>query len=172
VTAVRATVIVTPTPLERIRDALDWAALKGIAVEPNGGYGVRPAVIGGARRWVRERAGGYISPLGAVVLQAQPLAQMLPEAAAEATEVGVPWVEGFNAGVSRRPLEAQWLAGFSAAVALAGYEAGTQVRAILLSTTCAAHPGRRYSRIGGECPECMVEASTRDDAWPARGGDS
>jgi hypothetical protein len=172
VSTLRASIIQQPAPLERIREALDWAALKGIAVEPGGdGYGVRATVIGGARRWVREHAGGFVSPLGAVVLREQPLAGMMPEAAAEAMGVGVPWIVGFNAGCRRENLPASWLAGFSAGQALAGYEVGTQIRAWLLSAYCAKH-ATRYSRIGGSCGACDVEASTRGDELPARGGDS
>lgn len=170
-TAVRATVILQPTSLERLRETLDWAARLGYCVDVGGDYGVRSAVLCGERRWIRERTEGYVSPLGAVVLREQPRAIMMPEAAAEAMQVAVPWVIGFNDGSARVVPGGSWLAGFSADVYLAGYEAGVQVRDWIRSAYCAAH-GCRYSRIGGACPSCEVAASSRGDEWPARGGES
>jgi hypothetical protein len=174
-TPVRATVIQQPTPLERLIEAMDWAARNGWIVDVGGEHGIRHGTICGVRRWLRlHSGGGYISPLGAVVLREQPSAVMMPEAAAEAMGVGVPWILGFEAGAARRDLSGHWRDGFSASVALAGYQAGVEVRAWILSVTCAKHPGTRYSRVGGVCPYCDIAEAHKDDEYPTHGagGDS
>lgn len=168
---VRATIIQQPEPYERLIESIDWAARLGYRVEVGGDLGIRHATIRGEERWIRERSDGYVSPLGAVVLREQPRARMMPEAAADAMQVAVPFVVGCAAGYDRRAPEAAWLAGFSRATYMAGYEVGVRVRALILSAHCAKH-GTQYSRVGGSCPRCDVDASTAWDDLPSRGGES
>lgn len=163
-----ATCIVRPEPIEALREASDAAAIRGLAVAP-GGYGVRLVRVLGVQRWIPEPGTRYVDPLGALLLERQPLADDADEAAAEALGVTVAFVPGVRMGLERgAPPAPERLPTVEARLAfLHGLEVGTRLRAELLTEVCPAH-GTRHRR-GEECPRCEVEAVHAGDELPARG---
>lgn len=126
----------TTRPLfEIIAEAVAWGAVEGIPLVLNGltAHGVTCASTHGRVRWERDRRQRGVSPIGMRILQVQPQATLLPDAAAEALGVSIPHAEGLADGVEASAKASAWDRTPARHRYLSGFEAGALIRISILS---------------------------------------
>jgi hypothetical protein len=128
----------TSTILERIEEAIEWAVVNGIWIRCSE-YGVRCVSSLVDVRWEKDPMVRGCSPLGAAVLQHQPEKTTLPEAAADALDISLPYEAGLADGLALAPKSSAWSACAARTVRESyakAYEQGATIRIAIL--------GRKY----------------------------
>lgn len=123
------------TPAETLKTAVRWARAQGWTVRL-GSFGVVPVSTHGDRRWERdelERDPGT-SPLGCLILLAQPPAIDPERAAAQTLGVDLSFVVGLLDGMAMEPKDSAWMASLKRLNYLKGYETGASFRIWFKST--------------------------------------
>jgi hypothetical protein len=128
----------SPEPVDQLKEAVAIAREMGLRVRI-GSLGVAAVSTAGPRRWEvdpLERDPG-VSPIGALILVAQPPAIDAPAAAAQALGVDACWVEGLEAGLGLFPKDPAWMQSRRRDYYLHGFETGVSLRIHVVS-----HPER------------------------------
>lgn len=122
----------TPTVLERIVDAIEWAVVNGIWIRCSE-YGIRCVSSLAAVRWEKDPLVRGCSPLGAAVLMHQPETTTLPEAAADALDITLAYEAGLADGMALAPKSSAWIACSARDTYLKAWEQGATIRIAIRS---------------------------------------
>lgn len=125
----------SPEPIDQLKQAIAIAREMGLRVRI-GSLGVSAVSTSGPIRWdvdPLERDSG-VSPVGALILIAQPPAIDADRAAAQALGVDVCWVTGLDLGLGLAPKDPAWMASRRREYFLHGYESGVSLRIHVVST--------------------------------------
>lgn len=122
----------TSTILDRIVDAIEWAMVNGIWIRCSE-YGVRCVSSLVDVRWEKDPMVRGVSALGAAVLMHQPEKTTLPEAAASALDIPLPYEAGLADGMALSPKSSAWVSSLARATYLKGYEQGATIRIAIKS---------------------------------------
>jgi hypothetical protein len=130
----------TPSPAQIIREAIAWVRARGVYVAATRNPGVICAsgAVSGLATWERDPYADEISPVGAVILKAQPQTCDDEDAATIALGVPIAFIEGLEDGVTMtEPVEARKHP-IERRQYLLGFELGLMTRGWLLRPKSAA----------------------------------
>ena len=123
-----ATSPIPSQPQEIIDNAIRWALEHGFTVVPSAEAGVVCLSVTAEERWFKAVRAAGPNPLGAVILEYQPAAPDVEKAAAAVLGVSVPWVLGFEVGVSGQLPLASWQGHIAERLIGQGYASGVETR--------------------------------------------
>lgn len=124
----------TPTVLDRIVDAIEWAMVNGIWVRCSE-YGIICVSSLVDVRWMKDPLIHGASPLGCAVLMHQSEKTTANEAAADALDISLAYEAGLADGLARSPKSSAWVSarGGSGLDYQKSYEQGATLRIAIRS---------------------------------------
>lgn len=118
-----------PHPILVLRAAVEWARARGIAVRLGVPWGVQCVSSHDGYRWEMEPGARAVDPIGAAILERQPMATEPYAAAAEALSAPAAWIHGLQEALDDEEPSTSWGESVHRALYAAGREAGVLYRA-------------------------------------------
>jgi len=117
-----------PHPILVLRAAVEWARARQVPVRLGVAWGVHCVSSHDGSRWEMEPAARAVDPIGAAILERQPMATERYAAAAEALSAPAAWIHGLQEALDDEHASESWGESIHRALYAAGREAGELYR--------------------------------------------